>query len=286
MNPAQHTPAAPVGADQRPPVRLPGTARVLGVPVHVMTMDAVLDACERSVRDSARLSIGVVNAAKLVNMRRDEWLRRAVLGADLILADGQSVVWASRLLHQPLPERVAGIDLFQALLERAERHGYSVYFLGATDEVLDTMVDRLRVRHPRLRISGRCNGYFPMSQATRVAEDIRAARPDLLFVGMTSPRKELFLEQWGGFIGAHVCHGVGGSFDVLAGVTRRAPRLWRRLGLEWLYRVKQEPRRLWRRYLTTNVAFVALLTKDLLAARRLAGARTGPGGRDAAGVAS
>ncbi|HEX8626657.1 MAG TPA: WecB/TagA/CpsF family glycosyltransferase, partial [Catenuloplanes sp.] len=173
-----------------------------------------------------------------------------------------------------------------ALLERAERHGYSVYFLGATDEVLSAMVDRLRAQHPRLRISGRCNGYFPMSEATRVAADIRAARPDLLFVGMTSPRKELFLEQWGGHIGAHVCHGVGGSFDVLAGVTRRAPRLWRRLGLEWLYRVKQEPRRLWRRYLTTNVAFVALLTRDLVAARRPTGARTGRGGPDAAGIGS
>ncbi|HEX8630600.1 MAG TPA: WecB/TagA/CpsF family glycosyltransferase, partial [Catenuloplanes sp.] len=114
MIPSQRPPAGPVGPDPLPPVRVPGTARVLGVPVHAMTMDAVLDACERSVRDSAQLSIGVVNAAKLVNMRRDEWLRRAVLGADLILADGQSVVWASRLLHQPLPERVAGIDLFQA----------------------------------------------------------------------------------------------------------------------------------------------------------------------------
>jgi N-acetylglucosaminyldiphosphoundecaprenol N-acetyl-beta-D-mannosaminyltransferase len=244
---------------------------VLDVPVDALTLRATVEACERAVTSAGHLDIGVVNAAKLVLMRHDEWLRRAVLDADLILPDGQSVVWASRLLREPLPERVAGIDLFVALLERAEQRGFSVYFLGATDAVLAAMMGRVHERFPGLRVCGYHNGYFSLGQSADVAADIRAVHPDLLFVGMTSPRKELFLQEWGHRVDAHVCHGVGGSFDIMAGVTRRAPDSWQRLGLEWLYRLKQEPRRLWRRYLTTNVAFLLMLTRELA----LRGARRG-----------
>jgi N-acetylglucosaminyldiphosphoundecaprenol N-acetyl-beta-D-mannosaminyltransferase len=219
------------------------------------------------VDNGTPLNISVVNAAKIVQMRHDDRLRRAVLAADLVLADGQSVVWAGGLMRQHLPERVAGIDLIVDLLDTAQRLGYSVYFLGATAEVLQRMVVRVRERYPRLRISGYRDGYFPMDDSRRVADEIREAHPDLLFVGMSSPRKEIFLDQWGEYIGARVCHGVGGSFDIVAGVTRRAPESWQRLGLEWLYRLKQEPRRLWKRYLTTNGIFVALLARDLLTRR-------------------
>ncbi len=253
---------------------LPRTVQVLGVPVHAVTLDGVLDTCERAVEQQTRLNISVVNAAKLVAMRRDEGLRRAVLDADLVLADGQSIVWASRLLGEPLPARVAGIDLFLALLPCAERNGHRVYLLGGTDDVLSATVGRLRQRHPDLRISGHRNGYFPMEESAEVAEAIRAAGPDLLFVGMSSPRKEVFLERWAAHTGAYVCHGVGGSFDVVAGVTRRAPERWQRLGLEWLYLVKQEPRRLWKRYLTTNTVFLALLAREVFI-RRVTAVGTG-----------
>jgi N-acetylglucosaminyldiphosphoundecaprenol N-acetyl-beta-D-mannosaminyltransferase len=238
--------------------------QVLDVPVDALTLKAAVEVCEHTVTSSGHLDISVVNAAKLVRMRHDRWLRQAVLDADLILADGQSVVWASRLLREPLPERVAGIDLFAALLERAEQRGFTVYFLGATDAVLTAMMRRVHEQFPGLRVGGYHNGYFAIEQSSDVAAAIRAVHPDLLFVGMTSPRKELFLQEWGNHVGAHVCHGVGGSFDVMAGLTRRAPDSWQRLGLEWLYRLKQEPRRLWRRYLTTNVAFLAMLTRELV----------------------
>jgi N-acetylglucosaminyldiphosphoundecaprenol N-acetyl-beta-D-mannosaminyltransferase len=263
-----------VGAPWNP--LAPAAVHVLGVPVHAVTLDAVLDACDRVVERRGQLNIGVVNAAKLVRMRDDDRLRRAVLASDLVLADGQSVVWASRILQRPLPARVAGIDLFLALLDRAERRCYSVYFLGATDAVLSTMVHRLRAQHPRLRIGGYRNGYFSPEESAQIADEIRAARPDVVFVGITSPRKELFLEEWSSHIGAHVYHGVGGSFDVVAGVVRRAPLLWQRLGLEWLYRVKQEPRRLWKRYLTTNAAFLTLLAKELVTRHRSTPTRPGP----------
>ena len=117
-------------------------------------------------------------------------------------------------------------------------------------------------------IAGSRDGYFTEEESSAVAADIISARADLLFLGMTTPKKEIFLGRYGGVLGVPVMHGVGGSFDVLAGVTRRAPRLWQRLGLEWAYRVLQEPKRLWRRYLTTNVAFVGMSAAELVHPRR------------------
>ena len=119
-------------------------------------------------------------------------------------------------------------------------------------------------RHwPDVVIAGSRDGYFAEEESSAVAADIVKSRADLLFIGMTTPKKEIFLGRYGALLGVPVMHGVGGSFDVLAGVTRRAPRLWQRLGLEWAYRVLQEPRRLWRRYLTTNVAFVGMSAAEL-----------------------
>jgi N-acetylglucosaminyldiphosphoundecaprenol N-acetyl-beta-D-mannosaminyltransferase len=173
-----------------------------------------------------------------------------------------AVVWASRLLGQPLRERAAGIDLFERLLELANREGFSVFFLGASQEVLEDLLVKARQRHPALRIAGSRNGYFSDEQAEDVAREISAAHPDILFVGISTPKKEIFLEAWGAKIDVLVCHGVGGSFDVFAGKTRRAPLLWQRLGLEWLFRVVQEPRRMWKRYLVTNTLFISMVFRE------------------------
>ncbi len=206
----------------------------------------------------------MVNAAKLVNMRRDPRLASAVTGCDLVLADGQAVVWAARLTGAPLPERVAGIDLFMRLLTEAESAGISVYFLGAKEEVLDLMLSQIRLRFPRLLIAGSRNGYFADSDQESVADAIAACGAQMLFLGMTSPKKEIFTAGYGGRTGVKVVHGVGGSFDILAGVTKRAPVLWQRLGFEWLYRVLQEPRRMARRYLTTNTRFLMMTARELV----------------------
>jgi N-acetylglucosaminyldiphosphoundecaprenol N-acetyl-beta-D-mannosaminyltransferase len=204
-----------------------------------------------------------VNAAKLVAMKREPELREAVLSSDLVVADGMSVVWASRLLGNALPERVAGIDLFGRLLELAQEHRLSVYFLGAEPAILEDLLEVVRSRFPQARIAGAHHGYFSDEEEPALAARIADARPDLLFIGITSPKKEIFLSRWGAQIAAPVCHGVGGSFDVLAGKVRRAPTLWQRTGLEWLYRLLQEPRRLWRRYLVTNSLFLWMVVQDL-----------------------
>ena len=237
---------------------------LFGFGVDPLTMDQAVEHCLAAVRADRPLEIGVVNAAKLVAMRRDPRLAAAVTGCGLVLADGQAVVWASRLLRSPLPERVAGIDLFVRLLGAAEREGLSVYLLGARQEVLDRMLHRVAARFPRLRIAGARHGYFADAEQPEVADAIRDSGADLLFLGMTSPKKEIFTAGYGKRAGVRLVHGVGGSFDVLAGVTRRAPAGWQRLGLEWLYRLLQEPRRLARRYFTTNAAFVALTVREIV----------------------
>jgi N-acetylglucosaminyldiphosphoundecaprenol N-acetyl-beta-D-mannosaminyltransferase len=242
--------------------------RVLGVPIDPLTMEDVLSLVDQAIERRARLHIGVVNAAKLVNMRRESHLREDVLASDVILADGMPIVWASRLLGNPLPERVAGIDLMLEILRRGAVRGYRVYCLGATQDVLDRAVERMLADFPGIAIVGRRNGYFAAEEAEAVAQEIRAARPDVLFVAMTSPKKENFLHRFSPHMQVPVCHGVGGSFDVLAGKVRRAPVAWQRLGLEWLYRVLQEPRRLWKRYLVTNTRFCAMVLSQWLGSFR------------------
>jgi N-acetylglucosaminyldiphosphoundecaprenol N-acetyl-beta-D-mannosaminyltransferase len=238
--------------------------RLFGIDLDALTLDETVRRCIAAVDARRQLEIGVVNAAKVVRMRRDPRLRTAVTGCDLVLADGQSVVWASRVLRARLPERVAGIDLFIRLLAEAERRGLSVYFLGARRALLDTMIERLHDRFPALIIAGSHDGYFADAGAPAIADEIAQSRAQLLFLGMTSPKKENFVAEYGERTGASVLHGVGGSFDVLAGVVRRAPRSWQRLGMEWLYRAIQEPRRLGGRYVTTNAAFVGLVLRELV----------------------
>ncbi len=238
--------------------------QLLGVPIDALTMDEAFSIVGDTIDRKGRLLIGVVNAAKLVNMRRDHTLRGAVLSADIIMADGMAVVWASRLLHRPLPERVAGIDLMHGMLRRGSERHYRVYCLGATDEVLQMAVSRVRELYPGVVIAGQRNGYFRPDEEPEIIAAIREAEADILFVGMSPPKKEVFLARWSATLNVPVCHGVGGAFDVLAGKARRAPERWQRLGLEWLYRVKQEPHRLWWRYLVTNTIFCGMVLAEML----------------------
>jgi N-acetylglucosaminyldiphosphoundecaprenol N-acetyl-beta-D-mannosaminyltransferase len=244
---------------------------LFGLPIDAVTMAQAVDRCVEAVEWEQYFTVGVVNAAKIVAMKKNAALRQAVTDCDMILADGQSVVWASRILQSALPERVTGIDLFLELLAVASRRSYRVYFLGARQEVLERVLAEVRSRYPDISIAGFRNGYFDPDEEERVAADIGDAQADLLFVAMSSPKKELFLRNWGEKTGVCVVHGVGGSFDVLAGETRRAPIWYQKHGLEWLYRARQEPIRLGRRYLTTNLAFIRLVASEYVHLRRLGG---------------
>jgi N-acetylglucosaminyldiphosphoundecaprenol N-acetyl-beta-D-mannosaminyltransferase len=241
-----------------------GRQVLLGMPFDPFTLDDAVLSCQDALAGRRRMLVGVVNAAKAVNLRRDPLLRDSLLECDMLLADGQSVVWAGRILRKPLPERVAGIDLFEALLELADREGRSVFLLGARPDVLATVISIVGSRWPGVVIAGARDGYFTDEEAPSVAAEIRGSSPDMLFLGMTSPRKEIFLSCYGDTLNVPILHGVGGSFDVVAGVVKRAPARWQRVGMEWAYRLMQEPGRLWQRYLRTNTTFLALVVKDMV----------------------
>tara|TARA_R110002096_G_scaffold6305_3_gene29240 strand:- start:1762 stop:2562 length:801 start_codon:yes stop_codon:yes gene_type:complete len=235
---------------------------LFGIPVKAATMQDVLSSVQNSVRTRKPLHIGVVNAAKIVNMRRNSELAEAVLQSDEIYADGISVVWASRIIGRALPERIAGIDLMHEILACPE--GYKVYCLGAKQAVLDEVIRQFGKDYPHAQVVGSHHGYFGEQDEAAVARDIAESKADVLFVAITSPKKEQFMARWADEMAVPVVHGVGGSFDVVAGVVERAPESWQKLGLEWLYRVKQEPGRLWKRYLVTNTLFAFAVIGEFL----------------------
>jgi N-acetylglucosaminyldiphosphoundecaprenol N-acetyl-beta-D-mannosaminyltransferase len=243
-------------------------ADILGCRIDRLTMSETVHECERFILNGHSAQHVSVNAAKLVAMRDNPALREVIESASIVSADGQSIVWASRLLGDDLPERVAGFDLMHRLLALAADRGYRAYFLGARQQVLARAMERLRVLYPGLEIAGCHHGYFADSESDEICAEIRAASPHMLFVAMSSPRKEVWFAEHGATIQVPLTMGVGGSIDVVAGVTRRAPRWAQRAGLEWFFRLIQEPGRLGGRYLTTNGRFVALLAGEMIRRRR------------------
>ena len=235
--------------------------RLFDVEVDALDMTETVDRIMALIDQRIQVQHVVLNASKVVMLSKDDKLRDVIRACPVVNADGQSVVIASRLLRQPLPERVAGIDLFVELVERSAENGRSVYFLGARDDVLEEMLSRFRARYPALRVAGYRNGYW--TSDAEVIEQVRAADPDLLFLAIPSPRKEFWLAEHLPALGVPFAMGVGGSFDVLAGKVKRAPKWVQRIGCEWVYRLVQEPRRMWKRYLVGNTTFMWLTIKEL-----------------------
>ncbi len=237
---------------------------LFNIPVDSLTMSQTLEKITDSIDNGRELHHVVVNAAKMVNAQKDRALRDSIVHCDIINADGQAVVWASRLLRQPLPERVAGIDLMQELVKMAAQKKYRIFFLGAKEEVVRKVVNKYTEEYGPEIIAGYRNGYFTKDEEPEVAEQISRAQPHILFVAITSPKKEIFLNTYKTQIRTPFIMGVGGSFDVVSGLVKRAPRWMQRSGLEWFYRVLQEPRRMWKRYLVTNTRFTSMVFRARL----------------------
>jgi len=244
------------------------TTSLFGVDLHKASMQQAIVNIDSCIQARQSLHIGMLNAAKLVNMRRNPELGADVKQSNMILADGASIVMASKWLGKALPERVAGIDLIHAIFKQGDSQGYRVFCLGATQEVLDKVASEVAILYPGVVIAGRQHGYFKEEEEESVARQIADSKADVLFVAITSPKKERFMARWNNLMQVPVVHGVGGSFDVLAGKVDRAPLFWQKYGLEWLYRVKQEPRRLWKRYLITNTLFIGLLLKEVVYSKK------------------
>ncbi|WP_026257865.1 WecB/TagA/CpsF family glycosyltransferase [Actinopolymorpha alba] len=236
--------------------------RVLGVPVDAVDMRGTLEWVEQRVDSREAGTHLCVNAANVVRAHDDPDYLALLERGDLIGSDGQPLVWAARMLGQPLPERIAGIDLMEQVLARASKVGWRIYLLGGREHVVKRLATRLIAEG--VQIVGYRDGYFNSGEKADVVTQIRQSEADVLFVGMPSPAKERFIVDGAGVAGVPVCIGVGGSFDVLAGELRRAPQYFQRLGLEWLYRMIQEPQRLFARYAITNTRFLALLARAML----------------------
>jgi len=220
----------------------------------------VTEAIFRAIRARERGILCTVNVAILMMMRSNPRLQRFVESSRWSVADGQPIIWVSHLQRQPLPERVTGIDLIDLLCARATRENIGVYFLGADDRSVRTAAAALQARHPGLDVRGCANGYFDSEQARSRAEAVATSGAEILFVAMGVPRQECFIEDQWEHLGARIVVGVGGSLDVIAGLRKRAPAFVQRAGLEWAYRLAQEPRRLFRRYLVTNSKFIGLMS--------------------------
>lgn len=235
---------------------------ICNVPVDALTMQQTLDRIEDAIIHRRRIHHVVINAAKVVNAQKDEALLDAIRHCDIINADGQAVVWAARLLGIRLPERVAGIDLMESLVEMAGEKGYRIFLLGAKEEIVSKVKEKYEKRYGQQVIAGYRNGYFGRAQEPEIAAQIAASNADMLFVAISSPKKEIFLDTYKDIIHTPFIMGVGGSFDVVSGLVKRAPRWMQAIGMEWFFRLAQEPGRMWKRYLYGNSSFIYLVLKE------------------------
>jgi N-acetylglucosaminyldiphosphoundecaprenol N-acetyl-beta-D-mannosaminyltransferase len=228
---------------------------ILGSPVDSLTMAEALAWVEAVVAArSAPALVIAMNAYKYRQVSRDPRLRQIVTAADLVIPE-YATVWASRVLGTPVKAHIGGIMLFMALLDDAGSRGYRMFFLGARPPVIEAMVSRLKRERPALQIAGWHHGYF-RGREDQIVDTVRQSRADILFAALGTPYQEYWLSDNLQHLAVPVALGVGGSFDVVAGAKRDAPTWARGHGLEWLYRLWQEPRAYWKRYLVANPWFV------------------------------
>ena len=239
----------------------------LKAPMDIATMEETVSFIESRIEQKQFLQHVVVNVAKIVNMQKDLVLADSVKACDLINIDGMGVVFGARFLGHNVPERVAGVDLFHELLAMSANRDFPVFLLGATEEVVTKTVDKVTALNPNLTIAGYNDGYF-WDDEEAVVTKIRESGAKLLFVAITSPKKENFINKWQNKLGVDFVMGVGGTFDVVAGKVKRAPQWMQKAGLEWLYRVIQEPGRMWKRYLKTNTKYLILLLSEKFKAKK------------------
>ncbi|MBC1936810.1 WecB/TagA/CpsF family glycosyltransferase [Listeria grandensis] len=237
---------------------------LLGSVLDVLSMEETLARIERLIEARQPSQHIVINASKINLMAENKELQTIVNNSPLVNADGQSIVWAAQLLGYDVSERVTGIDLFEKLVAKAAEKGWRTYYFGATEEVVQEVVRIHQAKYPTLRVAGIRNGYFEDADSVKIASEIKESQADIVFVAFSSPKKEIWVNAHKDLMQASFVMGVGGSFDVIAGKTKRAPKWMQKNGLEWFYRLVQEPRRMFKRYAVGNIRFM----KHVLAEKR------------------
>jgi N-acetylglucosaminyldiphosphoundecaprenol N-acetyl-beta-D-mannosaminyltransferase len=247
------------------PLSLP-RVRIGKLPLDVVDFEGALDAIDRLVRAKNGGTVFTPNVDHVVMAEHDERFRTAYAAAALSLVDGTPVLWASRLLRTPLPAKISGSDLVMPLLRRAAEQGYRVYFLGGAPGVADLAKSKLEASLPGIQIVGTDASRIDVNalgDADEVTERIRRAEPDLVLVALGAPKQEIWSHTRAERLKPAVLIGVGASLDFVAGTQKRAPNWMSKAGLEWLYRLAQEPRRLAARYLLRDPEFCLILLRQL-----------------------
>lgn len=216
---------------------------ILGTKVDKVTMQQALEKVEEYIKNREHRHIITLNAEIIYRAQHEPKLKEVINAADLVTPDGAGVVWASKKLGSPLPERVTGIDLMLEIVKEAAVKGWKIYLYGAAPGVAELAAENLKQKYKNLKIVGTQNGFISSDKMPALLADIKAKNPDVLFVALGAPRQEYWIREHLEELNVPVSIGVGGSFDVIAGKVKRAPKIFQNLKLEWLYRLIKEPRR-------------------------------------------
>ncbi len=234
------------------------------VNLDLYSMAETLEEISKYIKERTLIQHVVVNVSKLVYAQKDENLRNIINSCPIINVDGAGVILGAKMLGIKIPHRVTGIDLMEELIKYSSENGYSVFFFGAKEDVNKAVVEHYLEKYPNLKVAGRRNGYYTEQEEKEMVEEMKNSKADILFVAMGSPKKEIFLNKYSKELNIPFTMGVGGSFDVVTGLVKRAPLWVQNLNCEWLYRLIQEPRRMWKRYFVTNSLFLFMIIKEKL----------------------
>jgi len=238
------------------------TVTIFGVPISKLGLQDTVRWLIQAVEEGKPRQVITANPIMVMAALDNPAYMDMMKKADLVVPDGAGVVWASGYVGNPVQERVPGIEVMQELLGIAEERGWRVYLLGASSEVIGAAADKIKAKHPRLTLAGVRNGFFGENEDPAVVEEIRSSEPHLLFVGRSADRQEPWIAKYKEALGVPVIMGVGGSFDVLSGKLKRAPKLFIKLRLEWLYRLIQEPYRYKRMLVLPKFAMKIIREKE------------------------
>lgn len=234
---------------------------ILGVSFHNLLPDAACDLAFSFFESSTACTVFTPNPEMVMLARKDTDFKKILDSGDLVIPDGIGVVYASRLTKNKIPRRVAGIDLLTNLFERMGKNGNSVYFLGSAEGVAEAAAIKMKEQFPSLKIVGTSHGYFADEDSAPIIAKINEAKPDMLVVGLGFPRQEKWIFRHKHQLCAKILWGAGGSLDVLSGKIPRAPKIFQKLGIEWLFRLLRQPRRIWRQRVLVKFVFVVLVNK-------------------------
>jgi len=246
---------------------IPST-NILGIRINLIDLKTALPLIESFIRSGKPHQIVVINVAKIVKAQFNKYLKNIINNADLVGADGVPVIWVSKLFKPEIPGRLNGTDLMETLVEISAQKGYSIFFFGAEEHVIQKVVSVYNAKYLGLKIAGYRNGYFSSEEEKNIVKQIRNSNADILFIGFGTPKKELFIKKYKYELKVPVLHGVGGSFDIVAGKKKRAPIWMQNYGLEWFFRILQEPRRMLKRYLITNTFFIFFVILKILGLKK------------------